>query len=324
MSSLSLIRQANSSFRPRFTPVAVFVGGTNGIGRGMAEAFGRHTQGKSNIVILGRNKDAADELFSTLPSPTDKIYNRDFIHCDATRMKNVETATKEILARYSRVNFLVLSPGTVTMRGRDETEEGLDTKLALHYYARWKFIQGLLPALNKASEEGESAKVFSVFSPGNGSEIDLNDLGLKTTFSAIRAGLQMPTYNDLMMEAFYDFNPAVTFIHGYPGFVRTSLFTKKSNSTLLNLAQPFMNTLLRPILTSPEDASEYMWHAIFNSTGGVFRTGSRGEDLGKKRYFGSEEAKKKLWEHTVEATTIRPSPDSPAMLYTHGMRMTMG
>jgi hypothetical protein len=108
------------------------------------------------------------------------------------------------------------------------------------------------------------------------------------------------------VQAFYDFNPAVTFIHGYPGFVRTSLFTKKSNSALLNLAQPLMNTLFRPISTAPEETGEYMWHAIFNSTKGVFRTGSRGENLGKQRYFGSEEAKRKLWKHTVEATTIRP------------------
>jgi NAD(P)-dependent dehydrogenase (short-subunit alcohol dehydrogenase family) len=171
----------------------------------MAEAFGRHTEGKFNIVIVGRNKDAADEIFSTFPSPTDKTYHRDFIYCDATRMKNVETAAKEILARHSKANFLVLSSGTASMKGRDETEEGLDTKLALHYYARWKFIKGLLPALNRASDEGEDAKVFSVFAAGKGGQIDLNDLGLKNTFSAAKAALQAPTYNDLMMEVRHNF-----------------------------------------------------------------------------------------------------------------------
>jgi hypothetical protein len=47
-----------------------------------------------------------------------------------------------------------------------------------------------------------------------------------------------------------------------------------------------------------------MWHAVLNNTKGVFRTGSKGENLGTQRYFGNEEAKKKLWEHTVEATTV--------------------
>lgn len=120
--------------------------------------------------------------------------------------------------------------------------------------------------------------------------------------------LSSPLVGDIVekkiVQAFYDFNPSVTFIHGYPGFVRTSLFTKKSNSTLLNLAQPLMNILFHPISTSPKETGEYMWHAIYSSTKGVFRTGSKGESLGKERYFGSEEAKRKLWEHTVEATTI--------------------
>ncbi|KAF7760083.1 hypothetical protein Agabi119p4_10759 [Agaricus bisporus var. burnettii] len=303
MSSLSSIRNANATFKPKYAPVAVFVGGTSGIGRAMAEVLGRHTEGKVDIVIVGRNKEAADELFSKMPSPTDKTYKREFIRCDVTRMKNVEAATKEILARHSKINFLILSPGVFTTRGRNETEEGLDTKLAVHYYSRWKFIKDLLPVLNKASEEGEDAKVFSVLAPGKGSEIDLNDLGLKKTFSVTKAALQAPTYNDLMMEAFHDLNPAVTFIHGYPGVVRTSLF-EKSDSTLVKFASPLVNLLLWPVFTSPEDCGEYMWHAVFNSTDGVFRTGSKGEDLGKQRYFGSEEAKKKLWDHTVEATAV--------------------
>lgn len=66
-----------------------------------------------------------------------------------------------------------------------------------------------------------------------------------------------------------------------------------------------MNTVFRPLLTSPEDCGEYMWHGVFNSTKGACRTGSNGEDLGKKRYFGNEESRKKLWEHTVEATAVK-------------------
>lgn len=32
----------------------------------------------------------------------------------------------------------------------------------MHYYARWKLIGDLLPALKKAKEAGEDAKVLSV------------------------------------------------------------------------------------------------------------------------------------------------------------------
>lgn len=200
MPSLANVRKANAAFQPKYTPVAVFVGGTSGIGRGMVETLGRYTQGKSDILIVGRNRKAAEEVFSRFPQGSEQTYKRDFIQCDATRMKNVQHATSEILSRYPKINFLVLSTGIMTTKGRDETEEGLDTKLAVHYYSRWKFIEGLLPALNKASTEGEDAKVFSVLAPGKGAEIDLDDLGLKKTFSVTKAGLQAPTYNDLMIE----------------------------------------------------------------------------------------------------------------------------
>jgi hypothetical protein len=45
-----------------------------------------------------------------------------------------------------------------------------------------------------------------------------------------------------------------------------------------------------------------MWNAIYNTATkpGAWRIGSRGEDLGKKRYFGNEIQREKVWEHTVE------------------------
>jgi hypothetical protein len=47
-----------------------------------------------------------------------------------------------------------------------------------------------------------------------------------------------------------------------------------------------------------------MLYGLLSATKGAFRVGSRGEDIGKKGYFGSEEARKKLWEHTMEATQV--------------------
>ena len=60
-----------------------------------------------------------------------------------------------------------------------QTEEGIDRKLAVHYYARWKFTHDLFPSLKRAKEAGEDAKVLSVLAAGKGSEIDVEDLGLK-------------------------------------------------------------------------------------------------------------------------------------------------
>jgi NAD(P)-dependent dehydrogenase (short-subunit alcohol dehydrogenase family) len=196
------------------TPVAVFVGGTSGIGQGMAEAFGRYTEGKAHIVIVGRNKESADSILARIPKPTSAEWSHEFVQCDVTRMKNVQKASQEILARHPKINFLIQSPGIMTTSGRDETEEGIDKKMAVHYYGRWKFIDGLLPALNKAKEDGEEAKAMSVFSAGYGGEINLDDLGLKKTYSLTNAAMQTTTYNDLMNEVCsYRFLPRSTILN---------------------------------------------------------------------------------------------------------------
>ncbi|TFK18835.1 NAD(P)-binding protein [Coprinopsis marcescibilis] len=313
MPSLKEIRIANAEAAKKIKgspPVAVFVGGTSGIGQGMAEAFGRWTNGEAHIVIVGRNQQAADSILAQLPRPSSSssptTWTHEFVQCDATLMKNVHKASKEILQRHPKINFLVMSPGVLATDGRNETEEGIDKKLAVHYYARWKFIDELLPALRKAKEAGEDSKVISVLAAGKGGEVNLDDLGLVKTFSLTNAALQAPTYNDLMMEEYSKRNPGTTFIHSYPGGVKTGL-TSKSTSTLIRVAGSVMNTVLSPLLTSQDDCAEYMWSGVFNSDGdGAFRIGSKGEDLKKTRYFGNDEQRQKLWEHTVK-TTATPS-----------------
>jgi hypothetical protein len=54
----------------------------------------------------------------------------------------------------------------------------------------------------------------------------------------------------------------------------------------------------------PEVCAEYMWHGVFESQKGSYRKGDKGNDIGKKGYYGSEEAKKLLWDHTVGVTKV--------------------
>jgi NAD(P)-dependent dehydrogenase (short-subunit alcohol dehydrogenase family) len=129
------------------------VGGTSGVGEAMAKAFARYTKGNARIIIVGRNKAAAEAIFASFPKPTavsDSGPLHGFVHCDATLMKNVHATAKDLLAKLHTINFLILSPGYLATGGRDETEEGIDKRLALSYYARWKFIQDLMPLLQKA------------------------------------------------------------------------------------------------------------------------------------------------------------------------------
>ncbi|KAJ7114676.1 NAD(P)-binding protein [Mycena crocata] len=303
MPNLSTVRAFNAAFKPSYTPVAIFVGGTSGIGQGMAEAFARHSNGNAHIVLVGRNRAAAEAIIAGFPKPTIEGVKHEFVECDISLMKNVNRVAGELRERLPKINFLVLTAGLLTMQGRNETEEGIDRKMAVHYYGRWRFIRDLLPAVESAKKAGEDGKVMSVLAAGHGGAIDLEDLGLKKSFTLTRAAAGATTYNDLMVNDFAARYPALTFIHSYPGGVRTNIF-KTSDSRLVQ-ASSFLIPLLSPFTYSVEASGEHQLYALLKAGPGAARTNDRGDDIGlSKGYYGSPEAMARLWKHTEEETKV--------------------
>lgn len=200
MPSITDTRAANAAFQPSYVPVMVVTGGTAGIGQAMAETLAKHLQGRVHIVIVGRNKKAAEAIISSLPKSQHADSTYEFYQCDLTLMKNVHAMAEDLNNRLPKVNFLVHCAAVVGVGGRAETEEGIDVKLASRYYARWKLTYELLPLLRNAKDLGETASVITVLGAGLGSEIDLEDLGLKKTYTGLKAMVQSTAYNDLMIS----------------------------------------------------------------------------------------------------------------------------
>ncbi|KDQ54257.1 hypothetical protein JAAARDRAFT_71984 [Jaapia argillacea MUCL 33604] len=315
MPALAVAKAANTatlaSFPPSFTPTALFLGGTSGIGQAMAESFAHHTKGNSRIIIVGRNRSAAESTIAAFPKPSgggDET-EHEFVECDATFMDNVHATTKELLGRLTKLNYLVLSPGFLTLKGRDETSEGIDKKLALNYYARWAFIYDLLPLLQKTKQSGEDVSVITIMAAGQGGEIDWNDLGLKKGYGLASAATGVVTYTDYMLESFSKQNPTIPFVHTFPGLVRTPI-----TANVTGLPGPInfiLNTLLYPFQASPQDCAEWMLYAMWQGSeagGGAWRRGPRGDELGRPSFIeeGGGEKGVKLWEHTVRETRSVP------------------
>ncbi|KAI0769730.1 hypothetical protein BD413DRAFT_556404 [Trametes elegans] len=213
-------------------------------------------------------------------------------------MKSVQATTSTLRARLPKLNFLVLSPGIFNLRGRDDTEEGIDRRLGLHYYARWKFIHDLLPVLQNATDAGEDAKVMSVLAPGTGRPVDLDDLGLKKSYTLPKAGMTSPTYTDLMMESYAEQSPGTAFIHIYPGHVRTPLL--RTSHPILRILNPLTHVLTYPLTITPEYCAENMFYALVHSEPGASRRDPQADDMGKTRYHGGAEERARVWEHTKE------------------------
>jgi NAD(P)-dependent dehydrogenase (short-subunit alcohol dehydrogenase family) len=210
MPTLATVRASNATWDPSYTPVGVFVGGTSGIGEGIAEVFARHTKGNAHIILIGRNRPAATAILARLEKPPVPGLTREFLPCDLTLIANAKRTAAAIRERFPRINFLFLSAGAVSLKGLDINEEGMDRQMAALYYSKWAFIEGLLPGLRAAHSAGEDARVAALHTAGRGGPVDLDDLGL---LKGISGGLksvrklvpQLASYQDLMAEVCFLF-----------------------------------------------------------------------------------------------------------------------
>ncbi|KAJ3836536.1 NAD(P)-binding protein [Lentinula raphanica] len=302
---------STESTQERSAPVAVFLGGTAGVGRGMAEAYAKHTNGNAHIILIGRNATNAQAIIDSFPKPTAPGAKHEFIYCDATLMAECKRTIDDLLQRLTTINYLVLSPMFVRSFHKEETSEGKEPKLVLLYYARFKFTRELMPLMQKAKEAGEDAKVYIVGGPGLGKRIDYDDLGFsKKGYSFWKVRRQFPAYLDVILQEFAARNPLITFIHAYPGPVRSALAD--------NLEWPLFRMFFKMFFElsfpfSHTESGEYMLHAMLTTAKhpGVWSINMFGETMPEQKIVvATERERKMLWEHSVEGTVVPESASS--------------
>lgn len=145
-----------------------------------------------------------------------------------------------------------------------ETLEGLSRAYVLPFTSRILFVLGLLPALQKASG---LKRVVSVFAAGYEGHFDENHWSEYITKQPIKARAHLAAmitkaHNVLVKKA-----PDVSFIHNYPGGVRTG-FGKDAKGAMI-LARMAL-ALLGPLLLkyrSPEESSVLQ---LYSATSAAF------------------------------------------------------
>ncbi|KAL2868037.1 uncharacterized protein BJX67DRAFT_75032 [Aspergillus lucknowensis] len=195
--------------------VAVFVGATSGIGESSMKQFARSANAP-RIYFVGRTASWAERIKKEL-SELNPQGTYTFLQCDASQLKSVDKVSREIKEKEAAINVLFISIGTLLTGTK--TDEGLHYFAALSYYSRIRFAANLLPLLQAAPG---LRRVVTVFAGGKEGQIDTNDFpGWKLGALAQRghfASLITLSFETLAKKA-----PEVSFVHDYPGFVKTDL-----------------------------------------------------------------------------------------------------
>ena len=319
MPSLNETRKALASLPPE-RKVAVFVGGTSGIGEAAVTSFARWATG--HAYIIGRNAASAAKTMAACravaASPSTTF---EFIQQDIVLLRDVDAVCAAIASRQTQLDLLYMTPDIPTFSGRVETSEAIDRLMSLRYYARMRFIRNLLPLLRRAP----SPRVISVLGPKKFEfGLDLDDLALRSSYGNVACFSHCSLMNTLCMEEYALRNPSVAFVHVYPGVVLTT--NVLSGPDLPWLVRKLIQYLVYPVCRLfaqkyPEAGDRMMYIAfsgIFPAAGadgaGDVQVASDGEAgsgcycvdwkarrMDNARKLASlrlENARRKVWDHT--------------------------
>lgn len=257
---------------------ALVVGGTNGIGYAMACRVAAETPSAS-VIISGRNKP------QNIPH-----LNMQFRPLDASSMREIKQYTDAFKSSEpdQKLDLLIMTQGILTMAGRTETQEGIDRKMALHYYGRQLLIRELLPVLK------DNAKVIIVLdgTRGNPAQLDWDDLDLKKGYSLQSAASHCISMTNAMIQHFAQQQQQTGtthrhFMHAYPGLVSSNIAT-----TLPWYLRAPSRVMMRVVGVSPEACAEYLLNGISKVTEGGEKQARFWSNIDEK---GREVASKAIW-----------------------------
>ena len=273
MVSYKEIQASNALINDATAPrVAVFVGGTSGIGNLTVRVLVA-TGASVRIYLVGRK--SSEERMHTFVQELRAINPKAEViwtEAEVALLAETKRVCEVIKSKESRIDLLFLTPGYAPFGARRETAEGLEIVQSLEYYSRMLFVLHLLRLLGEA----EAPRVVSVLAGGlERASVDLEDLDLKKpgNFGAMKAQTQYSAMNTTSLEKLANDNPNVTFIHSWPGLVNTGNARRGSdpNSIMAWFVWLILEPLVRLFATSDEVSGQ---RHLFQGTSAAF--GGRG------------------------------------------------
>lgn len=142
----------------------------------------------------------------------------------------------------------------MTLRGRNETAEGIDCKMSVNYYARMRCAMNLMPLLTAASEANQLSRVITVLAAGSESDIRIDDLDLQHNYSLHACMAHCVVMSDFFIEELAKRYPGTSFAHSYPGTVKTGIANELTGA--VRLAVKVMYAVMTPWILNVQESGE--------------------------------------------------------------------
>ncbi|KAH7361245.1 hypothetical protein BKA66DRAFT_573592 [Pyrenochaeta sp. MPI-SDFR-AT-0127] len=279
MVNISSIRKSNKQVDESSAPrVAVFVGGTAGIGKITLAKIADLGIGFKAYVIGRKGSEQSFKSFLEELHQANPNANVIWIEGEVSLLSEAKRVCDYIKTLESTVDLLFMTTGYAPFGGRDNTSEGLDVSHSLSFYSRICFVENLLSHLRASGR----ARVISVLGGGieSARALDINDLNLENpgAFGAIVTQRHMLIMGTLTLERLAERkeNHSIVFIHSYPGIVRTgNLFRGWGEGSWGPwMAAIFMDPILMLFAFSFDESAE---RHLYQATSGAF--GGRGPTI---------------------------------------------
>ncbi|KAK6535363.1 hypothetical protein TWF694_001824 [Orbilia ellipsospora] len=305
--------------------VAVFVGGTSGIGNLTIKALVA-TGASVRIYLVGRSS-AKERTLAFIEAQRNINAKAEiiWIEGDVSLLAESKRVCELIKSKEPRIDLLFMSTGYTPFGPRNETAEGHEVTLILAYYTRILFILKLLPNLNAA----EAPRIVTVLAGGHESvNVDLDDMELKKegNFGPMKVFNQNLPMTTMTMEKIAEDNAHITLIHSAPGWVDTGNVRKgmpPPNTILAWLIWLILEPLIHMFSFSDQESGQrYLFQATSAAFGGrgvswngkvganswgktedgLFIVGSKCDTISNGKVYSvlREKAKEKIWDYTME------------------------
>lgn len=263
---------------------ALVVGGTSGIGHGIALALAKRG---CEVIIAGRSAKRGNEIVQELGALSKKGHS--FQSINAFELESVKKIAD---ANDKKIDLLVMTQGMATIQGYTPTVDGIDQKLQLHYFSR------IYMAKIMASHMAKDSRIFTVLSAGVHGKYKHfeDDFELKANYSIKNAADAAGYYTDAGFERLSKEQPDLVIAHAAPGFVNTNWGTE-----MPWLIRKSLRPLQYMLGKSLEDCGETLTKGLLNlPTRGYYLINEKGKTIENGVKHANAAERDVIWEKTWE------------------------